>query len=79
MLKNKVAVHSNGPWASPVVLLRKKDGEWRFCVDYRRLNSITTKDVHPLPRIDDALSRLEGSQYFSTFDIGKSKLMSSIA
>lgn len=69
MLKNKVAVHSNGPWASPVVLLRKKDGEWRFCVDYRRLNSITTKDVHPLPRIDDALSRLEGSQYFSTFDM----------
>jgi hypothetical protein len=69
MLKNKVAVHSNSPWASPVVLVRKKDGEWRFCVDYRRLNSITTKDVYPLPRIDDALSRLEGSRYFSILDM----------
>ncbi len=69
MLKNKVAVHSNSPWASPVVLVRKKDGEWRFCVDYRRLNSITTKDVYPLPRIDDALSRLEGLRYFSILNM----------
>jgi hypothetical protein len=69
MLKNKVAVYSNSPWASPVVLVRKKDGEWRFCVDYRRLNSITSKDVYPLPRIDDALSRLEGSRYFSILDM----------
>ncbi len=54
----------NSPWASPVVLVSKKDGEWRFCVDYRRLYSMTTKDVFSLPRIDDALSRLEGSRYF---------------
>jgi hypothetical protein len=69
MLKNKVAVHSNSPWASPVVLVRKKDGEWRFCIDYRRLNPITTKDVYPLPRKDDALSRLEGLWYFSILDM----------
>ena len=48
---------------------RKKDGSWRFCVDYRRLNSITTKDVYPLPRIEEALARLEGSSYFSIMDL----------
>jgi hypothetical protein len=52
-----------------VVLVRKKDGEWRFCVDYRRLNAITTKDVYPLPRIDDALSRMEGSRYFTILEM----------
>ncbi len=57
------------PWASPVVLVRKKDGNWWFCIDYRRLNSVTTKDVYPLPRIEDALSCLEGSQYFSIIDL----------
>ena len=57
------------PWASPVVLVRKKDGNWWFCIDYRHLNSVTTKDVYPLPRIEDALSCLEGSQYFSIIDL----------
>ena len=69
MLKDNVVIPSNSPWASPVVLVRKKDGEWRFCVDYRRLNAITTKDVYPLPRIDDALSRMEGSRYFTILDM----------
>ncbi len=69
MLKDNVVVPSNSPWASPVVLIKKKDGEWRFCVDYRRLNAITTKDVYPLPRIEDALSRLEGSRYFTILDM----------
>ena len=69
MLKNKVVVHSNSPWTSPVVLVKKKNGEWRFCVDYHRLNSITTKDAYPLPRIDDTLSRLERSRYFSILDM----------
>ena len=50
-------------------MVRKKDGSYRFCVDFRRLNSITKKDVHPLPRIDDALDTLSGSKWFSTLDL----------
>jgi hypothetical protein len=64
-----VIEHSQSPFAAPVVLVRKTDGSWRCCVDYRRLNAITIKDVYPLPRIDDALSRLEGSTYFSLMDL----------
>ncbi len=56
---------SQSPYTAPVVLVRKPDGTWRFCIDYRKLNAITIKDVNPLLRIDDALSRLEGSKYFS--------------
>ena len=53
---------------SPVVLIRKADGKWRFCIDFRKLNSITKKDVHPLPRVNDMLNTLQGAKYFSTFD-----------
>ena len=57
---------SNSPWASPVVLVRKKDGTHRFCVDYREVNAVTKKDKFPLPRVDDLLDQLGKAQYFST-------------
>ena len=69
MLRRKVIRQSRSPWASPVVLVTKKDGTLRFCVDYRRLNSVTKPDIFPLPRIDDYLDVLSGAKYFSTLDL----------
>ena len=60
---------SKSPWASSVVLVRKKDGTLRFCIDYRGVNAVTKKDAYPLPRIDACLDALTGSRWFSTLDL----------
>ena len=60
---------SVGAWASPLVLIPKKDGKPRFCIDYRQLNKVTKKDAYPLHRIDDTLELLRGAKYFCTLDL----------
>ena len=66
MLQAGLIQESDSPWAAPVVIVDKKDGLKRFCVDYRRLNSVTIPSTYPLPLIDDILAKLGGSRYFST-------------
>ncbi|GFT98290.1 retrovirus-related Pol polyprotein from transposon 412 [Trichonephila clavipes] len=69
MQENDIIEPSSSPWASPIVLVRKKEGSTRFCVDYRKLNDVTKKDSYPLPRIDDTLDTLSGHKWFSTLDL----------
>jgi len=69
MLKCGVIERTNSPWASNVVLVKKKDGKIRFCTDFRKLNEVTIFDTYPLPRITDVIDSLSGSGYFSCLDL----------
>jgi len=68
-LDRSIIRESSSPYASPIVLVRKKDGSLRICVDYRRLNAKTHKDAYPLPRIDVALDVLKGAQYCCSLNL----------
>ena len=69
MLAEGVIRPSSSPYASPVTLVPKKDGTTRFCVDYRKLNSVTVRDQYPLPQIQDIFDQIGGSTIFSTLDL----------
>lgn len=69
LLNQGIIRESNSPYASRVVLLKKKDGSKRMCIDFRELNKRTVRDVHPIPLIDDQLDRLRGKRYFSLIDL----------
>lgn len=69
MLRQGIRRPSFSPWAAPVFLVKKKSGEHRFCVDYRRLNDVTKRDVYPLPRMDDVFDRLTGAKFFSSLHL----------
>ena len=69
LVSQGVLKESCSPWASPAVIVLKKDGSVRFCCDYRRLNEVTCKDAYPLPRVDESLDALGKAQLFSTLDL----------
>jgi hypothetical protein len=69
MVEAGIVEKSASPWASNLVMVRKKDGSYRMCVDMRGVNTVTRKDAYPLPRIDACLDALTGSKFYSTFDL----------
>ena len=69
MLETGIIERSRSSWAFPVVIVEKKDGSSRFCVDYRKLNKITKPIAQPIPLIDDIINRLSGAKYFTSLDL----------
>ena len=69
MLETDIIEPSSSPSASPIVLVKKRDGSWRFCVDFRKLNDVTRKDTYPILQISDLIDSLSGSTFFTTLDL----------
>ena len=71
MEKHGIIEKSSSDWSSPIVLVKKKDGTLRFCIDFRRLNSVSKTDAYPMPRVDDLLDELGQARFISTLDLTK--------
>ena len=69
MLKQGIIKPSHNPFASPVLLVKKKDGTWHFCIDYGHLNAVTVKNRYPMPVVDELLDELAGASMFTKMDL----------
>ena len=69
MVKCRIFQPFRSPWCAPIVVVTKKNGSKRLCMDFRKLNSVTFRDSYPLPRIEDVLNVLAGCRYFSALDM----------